>query len=303
MEDPMIAKGHRSRFRQILIVLSFFGILGFAAVWKFALQGGTIGHNWDWAIPPLPVQLRTTAESSLFAWRETSLGSSGTAQLQFLPLTLLLMGFGYLGLSGYFVSKFLIILVVVLSGVSMFYLVRDILTDQEKDIGAADSSVGFFSSLLAGFFYAGSPFLFADFIGGAYTQVFAYSLVPLAVYLFRKMARSGAKLRYAFLLAICLSLLSMSFNRLSLTVAILLCYALVQSSRAAAAKGLLATFLLYVPLNAYWIVPTLYELTSGTSTLDVSRGAIYFPNLVQGAPSFPEILVGVGYFRSFFFLV
>lgn len=296
----MIAKGHRSRFRQFLCVLSFFGMLGFAAVWKFALQGGTIGHNWDWAIPPLPVQLRTTAEASLFAWRETALGSSGTAQLQFLPLTLLLTGFGYLGLSGDFVSKFLIILVVVLSGVSMFYLVRDILTDRGKDIGAADNSMVFFSSLLAGFFYAGSPFLFADLIGGAYTQVFAYSLVPLAVYLFRKMARSGARLRYAFLLAICLSLLSMSFNRFSLTVAILFFYVLVQSNRATAAKGLLAAFFLYIPLNAYWIVPSVFEVLADSNNTFFQASPVTISNLLYGVPSYPDIFVGVGYFRPFF---
>lgn len=32
--------------RLLVIVLIFFSVVAFAALWRFILQKGTIGHNW-----------------------------------------------------------------------------------------------------------------------------------------------------------------------------------------------------------------------------------------------------------------
>lgn len=288
----------KAELLRLVIILTSYSVAAFAALWKFISQKGAIGHNWDWSIPPLPIQLRYLADKSFYVWSETSFGGPAAAQIHFRFLSLFLGNFGHMDLTGDFVSKFLVFLIIVLSGTSMFYLVHDIL---EKEIKQLSSSYNvFFPSLLAGYFYALSPFIFADIIGGAYTQLFAYSIIPAVLYSFRKMVFSETKLKNILLLTIFLSLLSVSSSRFVLAVIILLLYASVQSKRIKALKGLLLSFLLYIPVNSYWIIPSLYEFATGTSTMVVSPQLIYLPNILYAVPSMMEIFVGVGYFRPFF---
>ena len=227
---------------QFIIVLVLYGALALIVLRKFLFQPGVIGHNWDWSISPMPTQLRYRANELFYVWSGSSFGGPVAARLPFSFWSLFLNSFGYLGLSGDFVSKFLLFFIIVLSGTSMFYLLCDIL---KRDVGWSNPNFKiFFSSLLAGFFYALSPFIFAEFIGGANTQFFAYSIIPLALYFFRKMAFNGVKLKHIFLFTIFLSLLSVSFQSFILVAIILLLYTTIQRKRIRIMTGLLLSFLL-----------------------------------------------------------
>lgn len=288
----------RTKFELFLIVALIFALLGFAAIWQFVLQGGTIGHNWDWSIPPLPEQLRFMAQQSFQIWRDSSFGTPSASQLNYAPLNFLVGSFGYLGLGGNFVSNFLIFIVILISGVSMFYLVKSILEHETKPVG---KSVTLFSSLIAGFFYALSPFIFSEFIGGAWTQLLAYSFIPGVFYFYRKIKISGTiKFWDVFVATIFLSLMSISFNEVVLVLFILLLYAVFLGSRKMI-KGILLSFLLYIPLNLYWIIPTLSEITNGTSSISIANVSV--SGLSNVVPTINEIFVGAGYARPFYMWV
>jgi hypothetical protein len=282
-------------FKSVIVVL-FYGILALIALRIFIFQGGTIGHNWDWSIPPLPEQLRYMSQQSFQIWRDTSFGNPSASQLNYAPLNFFIGGFGYLGLYGGFVSNFLIFIVILISGVSMFYLVQNILEHETKPVNKSNT---FFSPLIAGYFYALSPFIFSEFIGGSWTQFLAYSFIPGVIYFYRKIKiRGTVKLWDVFIATIFLSLISISFNAVILIVLILLLYTVFLGNKHMA-KGLLLSFLFFVPLNFYWLVPSLSEFWSGTSLLSTSN-SLYLPTLFNAVPSLHEIFVGAGYYRPFY---
>ena len=177
----------------------------------------------------------------------------------------------------------------------MFYLVHSILTDEKKK---TPNFTTFFSSFIAGYFYALSPLIFSEFIGGAITQFLAYSLIPASLFFCRKMKFNG-DFRYIFAFTIILSLISVSFNALPLVLLIIALYAIFLGNKQMA-KGLIISFLIYLPFNLYWIVPTLSEMTQGASSLSLSLpNALYLPNLFNAVPSMSQIFVGLGYARPF----
>lgn len=280
--------------RLLAIVTILFCCVALAGIWKFILQPGTIGHNWDWSIPPLAEQLRYMSQQSFHIWGGT-FGNPIGSQLNFSILIFFLGSFGYLGLSGAFVSKFLLFFTILISGISMFYLVHSILTDENKQ---TDNFTVFFSSFIAGFFYALSPFIFSEFIGGAITQFLAYSLIPASLYFYRKM-KFHKEFRFIFAFTIILSLISVSFNELPLVLLIIALYTIFLGNRQMA-KGLIIAFLIYIPLNLYWIIPTLSELAQGTSSLSLSlSNGLYLPTLSNAVPTMSQIFVGLGYARPF----
>ena len=146
-------------FSLLVIVFTIFICVAFVGVWKFALESGTIGHNWDWSIPPLAGQLKYMLQQSFHVWSGT-FGNPIGSQLNFSDLIFFIGSFGYLGLGGDFVSKFFLFLVILISGISMFYLVSSIITGEKK---GPLNLTAFFSSFIAGYFYALSPFLFSEF--------------------------------------------------------------------------------------------------------------------------------------------
>ena len=266
--------------------------MAFIVFREFLLAPGTLGHNWDWSISPLSNQLKHTADSSFYVWVTQSLGRPRLLDMLTLPFVFMFSSFGYLGLTGEFVSKFLPFVTVVLAGVTMFYLVKDILDQTLKENNSKDKIV-FFSSLLSGYFYALSPFLFCDLIGGAATQFFTYSILPLVIFVFRKMLTSDRE-KYILVLAILLSLITFALQSFFLISVILLLYLLSKPNRLRNIKKLLKVYILYPFINLYWILPLAVHGTVIGSLVQI-YGNINLDVIRYGVPSMLEILVDTGY--------
>lgn len=123
------------------------------------------------------------ASNSLHTWNQQFLGLSYGYGNNILILNYVLGLVGYLGLTGAFVSKFVLIFTVIISGCSMFYLVKDVLNSEIfLDIHQNTKNMAaIFSSLIAGYFYSLSPLLFNDLVGGSIPTFVAYSFAPLVI--------------------------------------------------------------------------------------------------------------------------
>jgi hypothetical protein len=300
MKTKTICQLQKRGIFKFTVISIFYSILAFLALRKLILQPGILGHNWDWFVPQLSNQLAHIAGASFYVWKEFSLGYSNALGLSSTLFYITSTSFGYLGFTGEFVSKFLPFITIILSGITTFYLVEDILK-REFNNNSNNADTIFFSSLLAGYFYALSPFLFNEFISGAATQFFSYSLLPLTFYLFRKILQFAEPKRNIIFLAIVLSIISFSLQYIFLISIILLLYSLIQRNQIRSIEKLLQVYVLYFLLNIYWILPVLLSI-SDVSNVAFAEEAIFLPNIEHAVPSISQIFVGAGYFRPFFIM-
>lgn len=281
--------------KRCIPVLAFatFLILAFIAFRGLLFKSGTLGHSWDWLIPSRSDYLQGLFFSSFSTWQATNLGESRLFQLSAIPFNVLFFSFSFLGLTGDFISKFLVISTIVLSGWGMFFFLTQL---QEKT--APKTSL--FPPLMGGIFYAFSPFLFAEFIGGATTQFFSYSLVPWLFYFVLKINNSQRfKVKYLLIAALFLSFITISLQVLVLSFFLLAFYSLAQVDRVKYLFNLFLISLVYLFFNSYWILPTFFEFTSFARTVFAS--SFFDPtHLKFNVPSLPEIFLGTGYWRPIF---
>ncbi len=270
-----------------IVAFFLYLFLVFFATRNLLLTPGTVGHNWDWLIPPRVDYLQHLFSLSFSTWQNSNLGESRLFQLPSLPFMTFFLSPSLFGLDGDFVSKFLIISTMVLSGMGMFLFV--------------ESLTGFFfASFLAGFFYAFSPFLFADLIGGAATQFFAYALLPWLFFFFRKLNQNKEKyFLWFFCSVVVLSLLTISLQVFVLASVVLLAYLVIQPQKLTYFKNLLFLYLAYFFLNLYWIIPTVSELFSLKETV-FSESFFNIAQIKANVPSLWEIFVATGYWRPLF---
>lgn len=276
--------------------LKWFGlffILAVLAVRNIILAPGTVGHNWDWLIPSRIDFLQNLRTNLFYTWQNTNLGESRIFQLPSLPFMLLLLFPSKIGLGGEFISKLLIILTIVLSGVGMFFLVYEILkTEKIVKEGII------FASFMSGFYYAFSPYLFADFIGGAITQFFAYSLIPW-LFLFIKKGEHDNNFFYQFMVVVVLSFITISLQVLVLSSVLIGLYAITQKSPRRYLISLFKIYLLYIVFNSYWVLPTTVEMLSIKRTV-FSSGFYDLTAIKFSVPALWEIFIGTGYWRPLF---
>jgi hypothetical protein len=277
-------------------IIKWFGlffILAFLAVRKIILDPGTVGHNWDWLIPSRIDYLQNLLTNLFYTWQNTNLGESRIFQLPSLPFMLLLLSPLSLGLGGEFISKLVIILTMVISGVGMSFLIYEILKKEESfKTGIV------FASFLGGFYYAFSPYLFADFIGGAITQFFAYCLVPW-LFLLVKKSEATNNFFYIIMAVGVLSFITISLQVLVLSSVLIILYTVTQKSPVRYLIILFKIYLLYFVLNSYWLFPTAVEMFSIKKTV-LSSGFYDLTAIKFSVPSLWEIFIGTGYWRPLF---
>lgn len=288
----MKLKMRKNKIVFFFLVYSFFIVISLR---KILFIPGVIGHNWDWFVPAQPSYLRHIVQSSFFTWNSISLGRSPILSLPTAPFHSLYASWGYLGLSGYFVSRFLIISTILLAAFSMFFLMQDILRSSGKDRNEI-----WFPSFLASFFYAFSPFLLCEFIGGGSTQFFSYSFLPLVLLFFRRAnSSSGSSKIYIFLTVLFLSALIISLQNFFFGSLILFLYSTFQEKRLNCLKNLIIVYLWCVGLNFYWILPTIFEFVIAKSFVSASEFISLF-NINNCVPSLMDIFVATGYARPFY---
>lgn len=266
--------------------------LSFIAYRKILFTPGVIGHNWDWSIPYFPECLKSVVETSLYTWRNFSFGQSNLLWLPSGPFVSLMMLPGFLSFTGELVSKLLIFSTSVLAGYFMFLLAKEIIS--QENLKNLD-----FPAFLAGLFYAFSPFLFADLIGGALTQILAYTFTPLAIFLFRKTVVGNSKI-YLFFTVICFSVLTTSLQTITLVSLLILLYGLTWANKRNYYLTVIKAYAVYGGFNLYWLVPTLVGIHDEMQHPVLHPEFTSFDNINFAVPSLWEIFVGSGYFRPVF---
>ena len=272
-------------------------MLGLLGVWRVLLTPGTLGHHWDWSIPPSSSFSQQVLRQSSQAWSQQSLGYSYVTAISIFP-TLTILGFlSSIGLSGDAISKGLVILVIATSGFSAYLLLLEVTGPIFKGVHSAHVYDG--GSFLGGYFYALSPFLFNELVGGAYTQFVAYSLAPLAVWAFIRSFSSQRAWARSLIAAIILSSIAMSLQYLVIVLVVIFVIAVVNAKKGA--TSFVRVSLLWLPLNFYWIVPLLSTLqgTLGSSSSQNPLSSILL-NLQIHTPTVLQAFVGTGYFTDFF---
>jgi len=287
------------KYYSLIFVLGSYLALDLFSIRKFLSYPGTLGHNWDWSIPILPSQLKYLSNISSFIWNDCSLGADrlwgGTCFL----LNKMIGSLGYVGIGGDFISKGLVVLVIILSALGMYALLMNIL---EEDTGV-NSGLARYGAFIGGLFYGFSPYLFNELIGGANTQFFTYALFPFAVLFYRQYVIKGGAGNFILLL-VSLSLISMSLQRLILLIVLLGFYTVfVLPPRKVLWKRLFALGVFYLLLNLYWIVPLVIEMKSFSLISGLKEFGYVQRNIKEAVPSLTQIFVGTGYFRPFFTLV
>jgi len=282
---------------KLFYIYSLYAVIGLLAVWRVLLTPGTLGHHWDWSIPPSSSFSQQILRQSSQVWSQQSLGYSYVAGTSVLP-TLSILGFlTSVGLSGDAVSKGLVILVIATSGFSAYSLLLGVTGPLFRGVHSTRAFDG--GSFIGGYFYSLSPFLFNELVGGAYTQFVAYSLSPLAVWAFIRSLRSQRPMAGSLIAAVALSSLAMSLQYLTIVLVVVFVIALVNARRGVHSFARLLIF--WVPLNCYWIIPLSYNLqgTLGSSTSQNPLSSILV-NLQIHTPSVLQAFVGTGYFTDFF---
>src|SRR3990167_6074965 len=149
-----------------LAILGFFlGVSLFYFRGILLSPGAIIGA--DWGLPVTPIQVKQ--DILVFTWtNHNNLLGARRPYITGLPTQSLIKLFSFLGLSGDFYSKFYLIFVFILAGISMYSLAKFL---KLKEL----------PSLLSGLFYISSPIFFNYSIMGWIYVLFAMGLLPFAV--------------------------------------------------------------------------------------------------------------------------
>ncbi|MBI4216761.1 MAG: hypothetical protein HY687_05160 [Chloroflexi bacterium] len=277
------------------LVLVFYVLLSIMALRGFIFEPGTLGHHWDWNVPPPVEYLRNMAETAFYGWSEVSLGHSRYSFPNF--FVFIYASWGFLGLSGDFVSKFWLFFAIFFSGISMFYLVKNILV---MELGARTSYRVYASSLLAGIGYALSPYLFNEILGGASSQYIVYSLLPLALYIVKRMVAEGPEFKYVFALGLMFLFISSAFQSLLLFSAIILIYIFFKPKRRASLWGLVKAYGLFILFDAQWLIQASQVFFGSMSALTTSE-QLQLVRLSGGnIPTISQAFLNTGYFNPLF---
>src|SRR2546425_1619451 len=285
--------------RSILAFCSFF-LLSFLSLRQVILAQGTVGHHWDWSIPPSSQYFAPMLNQSGHVWSSQFLGFPFNYGLSVLP-TLAVLGFlGSVGLTGEMLSKALLVIVVSVSGFGMYQLILELLRSKlPAGLSRSSQFSAYAASLLAGFYYGFSPFLFNEIVGGAYTQFLSYALAPLVVRAFLSCCTGQVSWKNSAIVAIPLSALSISLQYLVLVLLIFLAIALVTRKKGWAAFARVLS--IWLPLNMYWTLPLIYSLGSLQAQIATqSSQQSVLQNLTIHTPNVLQAMVGTGYWTDFF---
>jgi len=285
--------------RSILTFVGFF-LLSFFSLREIILEPGTVGHHWDWSIPPSSQYFAQMLNQSTHVWSSQFLGFPFNYGVSVLPTLAVLGSLGTLGFSGEIVSKGLLLIVITVSGYGMHELVLELVRDRLIPGSSPTSQFASYpASLVSGYFYAFSPFLFNEIVGGAYTQFLSYAIAPLVIGAFLRCCTGRTSWKSSATAALSLSALSMSLQYLFLVLVLFLAIAFATRMKGFAAFARVLS--IWAPLNMYWILPLIFsfdslqaQIASQSSTQSVLQNlTVHTPNLLQA-------IVGTGYWTDFF---
>lgn len=162
-------KKYRSLLFSDVVPFTIYLLLAVFFLRTLLFTSGTLGHNWDWVIPPLPAYLQSGAQTVLSSWSENLLGYP--AYIGRVPEYVPFLALGYLGLDGELVSKLILLIPTPISCYFGYRLAKKILRRTSFDIPS------FLSGLLFGFSGASFNLLLA----GSLPVLFGFALAPVCI--------------------------------------------------------------------------------------------------------------------------
>ncbi len=241
-----------SRLSRWNVAVGIYAIVALAAVAPVLLAPGTIGHHWDWMIPGDPSELRRFALTDGSAWQDYDFGSYVTYRYATV-LTSLLFGVpGYLGLSGGFVTKGLVVASVFLSAIGMRYL---LLTLTREDPHPRDGAF----ATLGGLLYALAPYAYNQIVAGDQSALISDALSPIVIALaLRCIAEHERRwLAQALGAALLMGIIVASVQVFVFTLGVMWAMGLATSWSKVTAVRLGVLTAVSVALCAFWLLPAL----------------------------------------------
>lgn len=235
------------------VAIVLYALVAFAALAGTLLAPGTVGHHWDWLIPSDPAELRRFAWTSGFAWQDFAYGSYVTYRYA-TTLTSFLFGLpGFVGLSGEFVTKSLLLSSVIASGAGMRFLLLTLARENPDDRDGAYATLG-------GLLYALAPYAYNQIIAGDQSALISDALSPIAIGLALRatFSRDRQWLAYALGVSLLLAIIVAAAQVFVFTIALMWAICLVLRLSVKSVQRLAVATVAGIALCAFWIVPALF---------------------------------------------
>jgi len=279
--------------RDKLLVFLFFVLLSLFCFRKVIFSPGTVGHLLDWPFPSQVKELQTYFNEAFYAWHSHSLGSA-----QVFMVVSLWAGFwgffGHLGLSGEWVSKFCLLSLIPLAGFSMYLLLNELFpsSSKEKKINLP----AFFGSL----FYAVSPVMINQVLGGAVLFLISYGLSPLGFLFFIKgVDEKGINWSRGIFLAFLWAIAGIDNHFLIFWAILFLFYILFTKEKKILYLKLFGfvVFLVLI-LHSFWLVGFFLNYRSNSTTfLTTGTNEFYLDNLIAHSGPLASVITLIANFN------
>ena len=277
-------------------------LLAFIALRKVLFAPGVIGHRWDWSIPLPTSHLLHSLEYSFYLWKQGSLGYQSlslTGPVKALTI-ILYSPFVWLGLDGGAVSKFILLFTLVVSASGARLFIKIILRDSQPSPDRVNLET---ASFLGGLLYGFSPFIFNEMIGGSFTQILSYSVIPWFGLNLRLIV-TRCRPVYLLSLSLLISILFISTQSLIICSIIGFAYCGWQAIRLKSWHPLVRLLICYLGaflFNLYWIIQFVSDFgyLKGISA-SKQYGGLLLDRLKVG-PTFRQALTLSGYWDRHMF--
>jgi len=234
--------------------VTFFIFLGLIilALRNVLFKPGLIGFTWDWDVPPFWGQILTKMQTFLYAWLDVpTLGSTQKIASPFY-YWLVIFPFGLMG--GGILIKFALLIILFLSGISMFVLSREL-------------KISYWVSFIPACFYMFSPVAYSRIIAGHLPIAFGYALLPLfAAYIIKCFQKNYGFVKNIILSGILFSVVSEHPMLMGVSFVILVVFTvmeLVGNTQISKLRILAVPFFaisIFILLHCFWLIPFVIKI-------------------------------------------
>ena len=272
MFSGVFQKSLRITFAYCLYVLiSFFSLR------KLIFSEGVIGLRHEWAIPPYRDQLIMRFIESFYMINPIS-GEPHIYYTQLYYKFIESVFSLFFSIEGDIMSKVILIFLLSTSGISMFYLSRNI-------------GFGYIGSFLSGLFYMFAPGVFVRVTVGHVLYLFSYAISPfiLSLFIFSVIGSKDVDWKKLMLSSILYAIswvqiqfaLLIPFVLFTITVVFLL---KTPKNVFHILKSFIIFFAVGLALNSYWILPYMFGISSKLNISQIS--SIYYYGIYYGPDVF-----------------
>ena len=247
-----------SYFLPILLFLIYLPII--------FLDFDVLGRNWDWSFPSERYQYLNLIKSVYYSWNLNEFGQALDLQAH-IPINLLVGIFGFL-IGGKYLSIFFLLSVHIISFFSSRFLLKIIYESKIFTIPCI--------------FYAFSPYLFSEIIGGSYVQLYSYAFAPyLIAYVYAFLKDGKFQNLLISLLAGIMVIISLQKTLTAIIIIFLLSLYLLIAKKVCIyklCKRYLLLILFFLFSHLYWLIPFISHFNNLWSEFSSSSFSSGFQN-------------------------